>query len=374
MRAFLARIRHYFRRKNLDDLYDQWRKLHFHILANLKLISNALYDRWRKLRFRILASLKLRSNAPFMLCMAPPSQLNLRQPGSFISNAKLDASQPNTHSDSDYALYLWPDRIRTHYLAQGLLFGLGFLCLSDSFLIGIGAFFWSVPVAPWIIYVIFRSPVLGKYWETWPDEVDPLYQVAIQKDFCKPGNGLQNQFRSWLMRHLAMLRALIPSFSARSDPSVWRPSGSTQEAYLRKGVNDFFHSNRATDLWCDIGFIRWLIWWCAPIVTGQIFLLLAFALVLIGPSDTELKLDGVGLLVICWTLYATYFLWIQTCKFPFYAEFRTEDVHRLPFLAKKLKPGHLGESLPSIRVKLVLATIGLNLIPSLTFFLLRYKF
>lgn len=213
----------------------------------------------------------------------------------------------NVQSPYTDALYLWPDRIRWHFwfMAFGLILSviigdmvsvqkngahpdkqssipLGFASpLHDQSIFGLRSFpkglnteqpyyeklircglllFFNCLLVPWLIYYLFRIPVLSEITEEPATFLFPWFDGIADP---KP--------TSWKASFSAYLKDYLPPFREDWDAVYWSPRGSPQEAVIRAAILDMYQQKDRGEIlsvWNDRAFWRWLLYWNAPVWGG----------------------------------------------------------------------------------------------------------
>lgn len=154
------------------------------------------------------------------------------------------------------ALYLWPDRLRWHFhlMALWLTLAIGFAGTTTHgwdwrmLLTAVFLFLFLSCVLPYLVYRIFRAPVLDYLWDEWPPFLNCWFQGIAQ---LGPGSSRTKWYDN--------LRAYLPW--PQWDAVYWSPRGSPQETMLRAAIQDMYGNagNMPTiTIWHERAFHRFL--------------------------------------------------------------------------------------------------------------------
>ncbi len=253
-----------------------------------------------------------------------------------------------------YSLFLWPDAMRHAFFWPGVGFFAYFL-YKAGYPTAVISLIWMVWIVPLLLFAVVRVPVHRYTWENWPSHLNSWFGgISGRVTYRKP----------WFLRIWWGLIDCIPNpFFDRRAAMCWRPSGSPQESFLRAALTEFFCSDGHPDNWCDRGFCRWIVYWCAPVWAGYSLLLLLMPLS--GKPLWGSSLQAIDLVIpaFLWAGFSAGYFWHHTCVFPRLASFRREDLLRLPLhlQGKVSLASGLNTTLPDIRVRTVLSVVQLAL-------------
>lgn len=201
---------------------------------------------------------------PFALWLGPPSLIYTKALKARTFLYKHSFGEEQTPA----VFFLAPDGLLLYFRLYALLYSSAFIinCDSDIWSATLYSFASYLLIAvgiPHIIYGFLRAPLLTECDHRRPELLNDWFSGIPSRSF----NGQVGR----ISLHIQLVRECVLPYTTIRQASYWTRQNFQQTYYLRAAMAELFETSGD---WFSPGFMRWLFYYCAPVWSTYLVLIL----------------------------------------------------------------------------------------------------